>query len=159
MCFVIIFGRKYGEGIVPAIAGKVVRMISWWCYNINIIDILLRDVNVFKSLFNAITGTGTTIRRTTDFWDNKKTVVHNFQYFFQINSRKGQKVLTLALLIRASLLPSHRLCSLNIGGGFFCFTMLFNEPASRHKNSTSRGTRKPHAGLTQRGAFSASPFY
>ena len=81
-------------------------MISWWCYNINIIDILLRDGNVFKSLFHAITGTGTTIRRTTDFWGNKKTVVHNFQYFFQINSRKGQKELTLALLIRASLSPA-----------------------------------------------------
>ena len=37
-----------------------------------------KETGLFESMFNAITGTGTTIRRTTDFWGNKKTVVHNY---------------------------------------------------------------------------------
>ena len=37
-----------------------------------------RETGFFQSLFNAITGSGTTIRRTTDFWGHPRTVVHNY---------------------------------------------------------------------------------
>ena len=37
-----------------------------------------RETGFFESLFNAITRSGTTVRRTTDFWGNPKTVVHNY---------------------------------------------------------------------------------
>ena len=36
-----------------------------------------RETGLLEGLFNALTGTGTTVRRTTDFWGNKKTIVHN----------------------------------------------------------------------------------
>lgn len=36
-----------------------------------------KSTGLFQSLINAITGTGETITRTTDFWGNKKTIVHN----------------------------------------------------------------------------------
>jgi len=37
-----------------------------------------RETGFFESLFNAITRSGTTVRRTTDFWGNPRTVVHNY---------------------------------------------------------------------------------
>ena len=37
-----------------------------------------RTTGLFQSLFNAITHSGTTIKRTTDFWGHQKTVVHNY---------------------------------------------------------------------------------
>ena len=37
-----------------------------------------RETGFFEDLFNALTGTGTSVKRTTDFWGNKKTIVHNY---------------------------------------------------------------------------------
>lgn len=37
-----------------------------------------RETGFLESLFNAITQSGTTIRRTRDFWGNRKTIVHNY---------------------------------------------------------------------------------
>ena len=37
-----------------------------------------RETGLFGRIFNALTGTGTTVTRTTDFWGNKKTIVHNY---------------------------------------------------------------------------------
>lgn len=37
-----------------------------------------RETGLFERIFNALTGTGTTVTRTTDFWGNKKTIVHNY---------------------------------------------------------------------------------
>lgn len=37
-----------------------------------------KGTGILGRLFNAITGTGTTITRKKDFWGNKKTIVHNY---------------------------------------------------------------------------------
>ena len=37
-----------------------------------------KETGLFGRIFNCLTGTGTTITRTTDFWGNKKTIVHNY---------------------------------------------------------------------------------
>ena len=36
-----------------------------------------RETGILEDLFYALTGTGTSVTRTTDFWGNKKTIVHN----------------------------------------------------------------------------------
>lgn len=37
-----------------------------------------KETGFFGRIINAMTGTGTTITRTRDFWGNKKTIVHNY---------------------------------------------------------------------------------
>ena len=37
-----------------------------------------RETGFFEDLFNCLCGTGTSVKRTTDFWGNKKTIVHNY---------------------------------------------------------------------------------
>ena len=37
-----------------------------------------RETGLLERLFNYMTGTGTTVTRTSDFWGNKKTIVHNY---------------------------------------------------------------------------------
>lgn len=36
-----------------------------------------KETSLIGAFFNAITGTGTTIRRTTNFWGKRKTIVHD----------------------------------------------------------------------------------
>lgn len=37
-----------------------------------------RETGLFGRIYNALTGTGVTVTRTTDFWGNPRTVVHNY---------------------------------------------------------------------------------
>lgn len=37
-----------------------------------------KETGFLRSMFNALTGTGVTVRRTTDFWGNRKTIVHDY---------------------------------------------------------------------------------
>lgn len=37
-----------------------------------------KETGFFRSLYNAVTGTGETVRHTTDFWGNRRTVVHDY---------------------------------------------------------------------------------
>ena len=36
-----------------------------------------KETSFLGSIFNALTGTGETVRKTTDFWGNRRTIVHN----------------------------------------------------------------------------------
>lgn len=37
-----------------------------------------KETGFLQSLINRITGTGVTVRKTTDFWGNKRTIVRNY---------------------------------------------------------------------------------
>ena len=37
-----------------------------------------KETGFLQSLFNSITGTGVTVRKTTDFWGNKRTVIRDY---------------------------------------------------------------------------------
>lgn len=37
-----------------------------------------KTTGTLERIFNALTGTGTTVTRTRDFWGRKKTVVHDY---------------------------------------------------------------------------------
>ena len=38
-----------------------------------------RESGFIEDFFNSLFGTGTSVKRTTDFWGNKKTIVHNYK--------------------------------------------------------------------------------
>lgn len=38
-----------------------------------------RETGFIEDFFNCLFGTGTSVKRTTDFWGNPKTIVHNYK--------------------------------------------------------------------------------